>query len=75
MSVLAGDALPLAGDGQLALFEFALGIGVVGVLFWVLYHLESDWPQRLVLDSDFRADALAMAFAFALAWWLVPFFV
>lgn len=62
-------------DTQVALFEFTLGLGVVGVLFWVLYHLEKDWPERLVRDRAFRDDALAIAFALALAWWLVPFFV
>lgn len=67
----------LAGphEGQAALFDFALGVSVVGVLFWVLYHLEEHWPERLVRDRGFREDALAIAFAFALAWWLVPFFV
>lgn len=68
-------AMPIAHDGGVALFEFVLGISVIGLLFWVLYRLESDWPERLLHDSGFRADALAIAFAFALAWWLVPFFV
>lgn len=62
-------------DGPVALFEFALGMGLVGALFWVLYHLEKDWPERLLRDRGFRDDALAIAFALALAWWLVPFFV
>ena len=62
-------------EGQVALFEFVLGLGVIGVLFWVLYHLEKDWPERLLRDRGFREDALALVFGVALAWWLIPFFV
>ena len=62
-------------DRQLELFEFALGIALVGGLFWLLYHLEMDWPERLLSDRGFRDEVLAVVFAVALAWYLIPFFV
>ena len=55
------------------LFDFALGIALVAGLFWCLYHLESDWPVRLVRDPDFRHEAAAIVFAFVLAFFLSNF--
>lgn len=63
---------PLAGA---EVFEFLLGIALVAGLFWLLYHLESDWPQRLVQDPAFRAEAGAIALALALAYYLSPLFI
>lgn len=64
--------VPLAGA---EVFEFMFGITLVAGLFWLLYHLESDWPQRLVQDPAFRAEAGAIALALALAYYLSPLFI
>lgn len=60
--------------GVLQLFEFLLGVALVGVLFWVFYHLEGDWPQRLVHDALFRQEALLIVFAFGMAYLLSGLF-
>ena len=54
-------------------FEFALGVGLVAGLFWCLFHLESDWPERLVRDRAFRHDAAAILFAIVMAFFLSNF--
>ena len=51
-------------------FEFALGVALVAGLFWCLYHLESDWPERLVRERAFRHEAAAILFAVAMAFFL-----
>lgn len=56
-------------------FEFAVGIGVVAALFWILYHLEQDWPARLVSDRAFRQDAAAIVFALVLAYLVSDLFM
>lgn len=65
---------PVAGTiAATELFDFALGIALVAGLFWCLYHLESDWPVRLVRDPGFRHDAAAILFAIVLAFFLSNF--
>lgn len=55
-------------------FEFLLGVGVVAALFWILYHLEQDWPVRLVRDRMFRHNAAAIVFAVVLAFLMSDLF-
>lgn len=54
--------------------EFVLGVGVVAALFWILYHLEQDWPVRLVRDRTFRQNAAAIVFAVVLAFLMSDLF-
>jgi hypothetical protein len=70
------EATPASGVMDAAgAFEFALGLAVVAVLFWALYHLESDWPERVMRDRAFRENAAAMVFGVALAFLAVQLFV
>ncbi len=54
--------------------QFFLGLGVVAALFWVLYHLEGDWPERFARERSFRHDVAAAGFGCVLAWFIAKLF-
>ena len=71
------QAAPDTALGTTALLEalqFCLGVGVVAALFWVLYHLEGDWPERFVRERSFRQDVAAAGFGCVLAWFVAKLF-
>lgn len=70
----AAAQTPLSVSALLEAMQFFLGLGVVAALFWVLYHLEGDWPERFARERSFRHDVAAAGFGCVLAWFVAKLF-
>lgn len=70
----AAPETTLSVTALLEALQFCLGVGVVAALFWVLYHLEGDWPERFVRERSFRQDVAAAGFGCVLAWFVADLF-
>lgn len=65
---------PVGVTALVEALQFCLGLGVVAAIFWFLYHLEGDWPERFARDRSFRQDVAAAGFGCMLAWFVTKLF-